>query len=257
MDLTVINGLGPARREKLGSAGIKTIDALARSDPDKLSETVGIASSLLADMRDQALALRELTAIDGVGDDEALALFEAGIRSKAELAGADAGTLAEATGATPAEVRAWQGRGAGKIETAGVATRLATTRALEGIENARVVLQEGIEDARIKFEQDVLAEARILPVKARDNVERMLEEIKGNVVVLRERADTALVRVENEVYEGLPLFKEKVEQAGHVVADEVEEVRVRVQEIRDKRVMPQANKLTSKFMNLFGGGSKE
>lgn len=261
MDLTVINGLGPARREKLEAAGVSSLADLAGSDPAKLAETADIPEGVLEGFHEQAKALAGLADLDGLDDDAFQALADEGIRSSEALASADASELSEPTGLEAKRIEAWQAEisGAAAKEPASTehardlaeGAREAGEIALKGLGQARVVLQEGITDAKVKFQDDVLAEARILPVKAKDDVDRMLEDLKGNVVVLQEKADTALVRVEDQVVEGLPIFKEKVSEAGKSAAEGVDEVRVRVQEIRDKRVLPEAEKLTEKIKSLF------
>lgn len=258
MDLTVIKGLGPARRDKLEQAGIDTIKALAGSTPSELSEQVGISEGTLERLRDQATELAELLEIDGIGEATLQELAEAGIRSRKALREADAEALASSTELTADRIRGFQeGATHTAVEESALeiaeGAREAGEIARDSLGQARVVLQEGVNDAKIKFEQDVLAEARILPIKAKEDVDQRLEKLKGDVVVLREAADTAVVRLEDEVAEGLPIFKAKVSQAGENLADGVEEVRVRVQEVRDKRVLPEANKLTDKIKGLFGG----
>jgi len=68
--------------------------------------------------------------------------------------------------------------------------------------------------------------------------------------VLKEKADTALIRVEQEVYEGLPLFKEKLEEGAA-------EVRVRVAEIREKRVEPVVRNIGTRLRGLFRRNGEE
>lgn len=261
MDLTAINGLGPARQDKLADAGVTSLEDLAEATPAELAESVEITDSVLEGFVGQAADLVELSEVEGIGEASLEALVAEGVRSVGDLQARDAETLAEAIGRSPGVVEGWQdaGEGSAEPESAEHARELAAgaaeagSLALKGLDEARVVLEEGITDAKVKFEDDVLAEARILPVKAKDDVEEMLEDLKGNVVVLREKADTAMVRVEDDVVEGIPIFKEKVAEAGQSAAEGVQEVRVRVQEIRDKRVLPEAEKITDKIKSLFPG----
>lgn len=262
MDLTIIKGLGPARRDKLSNAGISDLEDLRRADLKELSGEVEIAEGVLEGFQSQATDLSELLEIEGLGETSLDALVEEGVRSVDELNRRDAADLAAATGLQEGQIRDWQGleepqvaQAAEHAQQLAEEAKSAGAIALEGFEDARVVLQEGIADAKVKFEDDVLAKARILPVKAKDDVEAMMEDLKGDVVILREEADTAIVRIEEEIVEGLPIFKEKVEDAGRSAAEEAregaEEVRVRVQEIRDKRVLPEAQKITEKIKGLF------
>lgn len=256
MDLTTIKGLGPARRDKLAQAGIEDVEDLLEADLEALAEATEIPQGVLDGFHTQAEDLAQLDQIEGIGDQTLETLAEQGVRSIQELKERDPQGLAENTGLSEDRIRDWQ-RATRAPESPEHAQRIAEEArsagaiALEGLEDARVVLQEGIADARVKFEDDVLTQARILPVKAKDDVETMLEDLKGDVVVLREEADTAIVRIEEEIVEGLPIFKQKVEEAGQSAAEGAEEVRVRVQEIRDKRVLPEAEKITDKIKNLF------
>lgn len=249
MDLTMIKGLGPARREKLTAVGVKTVGELARRKPVSLADDVDIPQGVLEGFHNQARDLLRLADLEGLGDKALESLVDEGIRSIGELQDHDPTALAESTGLSEDKIRSWQGETARSAEAA---QRLAEEAkdagaiALEGLGNARVVLEEGIADAKVKFEDDVLAQARILPVKARDDVEAMLEDLKGNVVVLREEADTAMVRIEEEIVDGIPIFKEKMQDASRSAAEGAEEVRVRVQEIRDKRVLPEKEQITEK-----------
>lgn len=261
MDLTVIKGLGPARREKLESAGVETIDGLSDAGIEELSEEVGISASLLNDFQQQAKALVRLKDLEGVGPANLEKLVEADVRSLKDLSRRDAAELNEATGIPVDKLKAWR-RKAGTMAAADHAKATAdqarqTAEQLAGqakreLEDARVVLQEGISEARVKVEQDVLAEARILPIRAKDEVDKVLENVRGNVIVLREKADTAMVRLEDSVYEGIPIFKEKLSEAQDRATEEMTEVRVRVQEIRDKRVIPKADSIKQRLKGLFG-----
>lgn len=266
MDLTVIKGLGPARREKLESAGVETIDRLSGADIEALSDEVGISTSLLNDFQTQAKDLVRLKDLDGVGQANLEKLAEADVRSLKDLSRRDPAELHEATGIPTDKLKPWR-RQAGTMAAADKAKATAdqaretaehlADHAKRELDNARVVLQEGISEARVKVEQDVMAEARILPIRAKDEVDKVLENVRGNVVVLREKADTALVRIEDSVYDSLPIFKEKLAEAQDKATEEITEVRVRVQEIRDKRVLPKADSIKQRIKGLFGNSDQE
>lgn len=258
MDLTHIKGLGPARGEKLDEAGIDSLDRLAGIDPAKISEATEIPEGVLEGFRGQARALVELLDLEGLTQADLEALVEADVRSVDDLTAMDASELSAAAGIDAERIEGWQtalGAGGGVGEAAidlAENARQAGEIARDSLGEARVVLREGVSDAMVKFEQDVLAEARILPIKAKEDADERLEKLRGDVVVLREKADTALVRVGDEIAEGLPIFKEKVSEAGRSAAEGAQEVRVRVQEVRDKRVLPQADKIGEKIKGLFG-----
>lgn len=259
MDLTTLTGLGPARQEKLKEAGVADVAALAEADLDDL-EGVDIPRTRLEDFADQARQIRKLDGLEGVGEATLEKLVDAGIRSPEDLRAEDAEEVAAAADVSVDRVRSWldaidEAAKPGVVESA--------ERMQEGaieasgafaarLDEARVVLEEGISDARVKFEDEVLAEARILPLKAREDAEEFLEDVQGNVVVLREAADDALVRVEGSIQEGLPVFKQKLDEATDQAEEGAEEVRVRVEEIRDKRVVPKAEGLKSKVKDLLG-----
>lgn len=271
MEPTVLKGLGPARRDKLSEAGIDSVEALAGADPDALADEVDVPRKTLERFVRQAGDLLALGELEGVGEAHLEALAEAGIRSRKELGAGPAEDVAAAAGLEADRVREWQealgtfeaeevsreaaeGLEPGKPGVVESAERMqegaleATDELAERLGEARVVLEEGISDARVKFEDEVLAEARILPVKAREDAEELLEDIQGNVVVLREAADDALVRVEGRISEGLPVFKQQLDEA----ADQAEEVRVRVEGIRDKGLAGRAEDLKAKVKGLLG-----
>lgn len=51
-----IKGIGPSYAERLGDAGINTVDELANADPATLAEQTGIAESRIQNWVDQATA---------------------------------------------------------------------------------------------------------------------------------------------------------------------------------------------------------
>lgn len=275
MDLTALKGLGPARRDKLGDAGIEGIDDLAASDVEELAEGVDIPRGTLENFVDQAQGIRRLQDIEGLSGSDFEQLVDAGVRSPEDLQ-AEAATEISAAASLDAErVEDWQqasasGEAREQVEQTldgmepdkpGVvasAERIQEETLEKGDElaeqlsEARVVLEEGISEARVKFQDDVLGQARILPIKAREDAEEFLEDVQGNVVVLREAADDALVRVEGRIQDGLPVFKEKIDEAADQAEQGAQEVRVRVEEIRDKEILPRAKGLKAKVKNLLG-----
>lgn len=277
MDLTTLKGLGPARQEKLNDAGIADVAALAGAEAGELADRVDIPRARLEEFVDQAQGVLALGELEGVGEARREKLVAAGIRSPQDLEGQDPDDVAAAVGVGADRVRTWQDSlpeasasrqaaqeavdGLDDPETPGVvesAQRMqegaleASDALADRLTEARVVLEEGLSEARVKFEDDVVAEARILPLKAREDAEDLMEDIQGNVVVLREAADDALVRVEGQIQEGLPVFKAKIDEATEQAEEGAEEVRVRVEEIRDKRVLPKAEGLKAKIKGLLG-----
>lgn len=277
MDLTSLTGLGPARRDKLQDAGIDGIEELASADPGELSAKVDIPKATLEGFVEQSQGIARLGELEGISSANLQALVEAGITSPEQLTAEDASQLAAAAGVEVERVGGWQDDAAAltsdprqaseeaveaiamdKPNVVKSAERIqegtieASDALVEHLSEARVVLQEGITDARVKFEDDVLAEARILPLKAREDAEEFLEDVQGNVVVLREAADDAMVRIEGRIEEGLPVFKQSLDEATEQAEQGAEEVRVRVEEIRDKEVIPRAEGLKAKVKNLLG-----
>jgi hypothetical protein len=275
MDLTALNGLGPARSEKLSAAGIEDIDQLADADPRELGERVDIPGATLEDFVGQARGIQQLAAIAGLSGDDLAQLVEAGVGSPEQLTGEDAADVAAAAGLDTDRVADWQQAAEGpdvrdsveetldemepdqpaivdSAERIQEGTLEASEDLVQRLGEARVVLEEGITDARVKFEDEVLAEARILPLKAREDAEEFLEDVQGNVVVLREAADDALVRVEGQIRGGLPVFKRTLDEAREEAEDGAREVRVKVEEIRDEQLIPKAESLKAKVKDLLG-----
>lgn len=273
MDLTALNGLGPARSEKLSAAGIEDIDQLADADPRELGERVDIPGATLEDFVGQARGIQQLAAIAGLSEDDLAQLVEAGVGSPEQLTGEDAADVAAAAGLDTERVADWQQAAEGpdvrdsveetldemepdqpaivdSAERIQEGTLEASEDLVQRLGEARVVLEEGITDARVKFEDEVLAEARILPLKAREDAEEFLEDVQGNVVVLREAADDALVRVEGQIRGGLPVFKQTLDEAREEAEDGAREVRVKVEEIRDEQLIPKAESLKAKAKDL-------
>ena len=56
-DLTVIKGIGPVTADKLGDAGITSIEQLAAADPDALAESVGSSPKSVARWVEEAASL--------------------------------------------------------------------------------------------------------------------------------------------------------------------------------------------------------
>ena len=200
-----------------------------------------------------------LTSVKGIGPATATKLGAAGVSTIDQLATADPAALASATGIAPARVAAWVAEAKARIAAprapdsadepgapaaAGHARRSTLERSMERLEHARVVLAEGIETARVKLENEVLAEVPILTARVKEDAQAKLKEFRGNVIVLKEKADTALLKLEEEIYEGLPVFKERL-------GDGAAEVRVRVKEIREKRLEPAARSLADRVRDLF------
>jgi len=275
MDLTALKGLGPARQDKLTEAGIAEIPALAAADADELADHVDIPEATLEDFVDQARGIIALADLEDVSDEDLERLVDAGIRAPESLQAEDPMEIAAAAGVDADRVEAWQDAVAGSDVRAEVEETLedmdpgkpgvvesaeriqestleASDEVAKRLSEARVVLEEGITDARVKFEDEVLAEARILPLKAREDAEAVLEDVQGNVVVLREAADDALVRIEGQIQGGLPVFKNKLDEAADQAEEGAREVRVRVEEIRDKELLPKAEGLKTKVKNLLG-----
>lgn len=275
MDLTALRGLGPARQDKLGEAGIQRISELASVDAEELAERVDIPRATLEDFVDQARGVVALGEIEGLSEADLEQLVGAGIRSPGALDSEDAADVSAAAGIDADRVAGWQQAATETDPREAVEETLAEMEpeppgvvasaeqiqeeALEKSDDfavqlgeARVVLEEGITDARVKFEDEVLAQARILPLKAREDAGEFLEDVQGNVVVLREAADDALVRIEGHIEEGLPVFKEHLDDARDQAEEGAHEVRVRVQEIRDEELIPKANSLKAKVKDLLG-----
>ncbi|HVL88207.1 MAG TPA: helix-hairpin-helix domain-containing protein [Candidatus Thermoplasmatota archaeon] len=191
----------------------------------------------------------DLERIKGLGPKFAAALRDQGVRGLEELRDVDVARVSAATGISEAVLAEWQREAtlllsrsvdaaAGAIESASaIASRMMdeSERTLADVTHAaddatrelRVVLQDRARGALVRVGATrVLDDLPVYVAKLQEKEEEILRRVQHDVVVLREKADTALVRVEGVVHENVPVFRKALERGA-------EEVRVAVDEARE------------------------
>lgn len=191
MDLSDIEGIGPAYEKRLKEAGVATAEDLAGADPASLSKKTGIALSRLE------------TFIARAGE---------------RLAGAPREESASSAGSDAAEAAAMAAPSPGDATYVPV----------------RVVLHDRATSARVIQGERVHENLPIVTARANEDEEEIMDALSQDAVLLKERATTAFVRLSDGWHVDVPIYKEKVvelESGG----TSMEEVRVKVQEIREKK----------------------
>lgn len=151
------------------------------------------------------------------------AFARAGAGTEAALADADARELAERTGMTIEEVLGFQ-------EAAREALGLLLTQ--------RVVLMDGQPVGNVVTTRGERLGVPILTARRGERPDWILAAATGNAIVLVEGDATATARVDGERLEALPLFRLRPDGT---------ERRVRVQEIRERRVNEKGRSLLSRL----------
>lgn len=215
VDLARIPEIGPDHARVLSEAGVRTAaDLAALSDVHDLSRRTGLGLATLDAYRAAAWGLME-----GL-------LEKAGVRGLDELARADLGPLAEATGIPRERLATFQA--AARDRTAAAAPAPAP--------RDRVILSEGRATARVSLGGALHEGLAIVTLRMEEDEAAVLERVPADAVLLKERAATAPARIGGALHRDLPIYKEQpravVDDAG---GSAVEEVRVRVREIKDQR----------------------
>lgn len=149
---------------------------------------------------------------------------EAGAGTEAALADANTDDLAARTGMHRNDVLWFQ-------EAAREALGLLLTH--------RVILVDGQRTANVVLPEGERFGIRILTARTDEDVDDVLSSTAGDAVLLRERASAAMVRVDGVMHEHLPLFRLKADGT---------ERRVRVQELRERRVVDKERSLLSRML---------
>jgi len=108
MDLRHIKGIGPAKQEKLKSAGIYSVDSLARADIDAIAKKSGLAADQVREFKEKAVALSLLEDIKGMGPQTVKTLAESGIQSLKDLYEASAEYIAAQAKVAQDKAKIWQ-----------------------------------------------------------------------------------------------------------------------------------------------------
>lgn len=90
MDLKQIKGVGPAKQDKLRTAGIATIDQLARADVAAVAAKTGIPIAQVKELKHRAAALSLIEDLKGIGPGTLDTLSDAANKSVRELYAASA-----------------------------------------------------------------------------------------------------------------------------------------------------------------------
>lgn len=227
MELTDIDGIGPATEEDLRKAGVEAPDDLADADLDTLSDEAGVGQGRLEDFREQ-IRQAEAAGAPDEGDDEVSLDEPAGQAQDDEEAEADEDdvSLDEPAGEAVTE------------------TSEAEPEEEEEDDELKVVLREGQGTASVKVGPDWHDDIPILTATAEEDGSRKLQQVSEDAVLLQERADTGSVRVGDVTYEEVPLVRRREKDTGVV-----EETRVQVDAVREK---DEESGLLDRVRGIFG-----
>ena len=210
MDLTLVKGIGPRIAERLRAEGVTTVEELRRVDVGRVSAAIGVPEELLRRWKKDAESM-----IGKSVEATAKVSERAGERVDKAIDDVER-TIAE----TSRQVDAW-----------------------------RVVLRDEAPTAILKVGDKAWENLPILAAKIQENEEQLLSSARENVVLLKEQADTAWVKIEGQIHRNVPLFKEKIDDARGTADRVVNEVRVAVDEIRDR---PEVKIGEAKFQRVVG-----
>ena len=214
MDLKHIKGIGPAKQEKLKSAGIDSVDALARCDVDAVAQESGIPVSAVKEYKQKAAALALLEDLKGVGPATVATLAEAGVQSLKDLTEASVDFLAKELKVAQTKIQAMQ------AEAQKNAKRIAAeAKTPEGrqklIKESKALAQEGAVKAQAAAKQ-AIAQAQ---KTAKDFQEKAPQYVEKAQVVLKD-AETRAKAAAQKTQVALKHEAEKVKaQTEKVVAD--------------------------------------
>lgn len=269
MQLSTVPEIGPSFAAKLQQAGVADVEMLAGWDDIRaLSDASGIDASRLESFRDAAREQLERALSEaGVGDPADLAAAD--IEALAQRVGFSRETLARYQGAARGAVqRALEGAGFhddhalaamdledGILKTGIAATHLARIRdeargRLESRATWRVVLAEAAPLARVHLREPV-ENVPLLTARVDEDDASAFARTATDAVVLRPTMDVAAVRVGGEVHREIPLFKERRSAEG-----ELQEIRIRVADVRDVPASHQPSSEEKKGFRFFGRGKK-
>lgn len=262
MELQDVPEIGVGFARTLQDAGVESAEALAAwDDLEGLAARSGVSLERLESFRDAARARMESI------------LAQAGVADPAELAAASLDDLQGATGIAEAHLRRYQDAARAHVRKLLVDAGYGDARALSEMDvdvaaaqtgiaarhlvayrdvaiaeiaagPDRVVLLDGAPLARVRAAGVTHEAIPLVTLGASDDEAEVFSRANGPAVLLRADADTAPALV-GGVTHRLPLFKERR------VEDRVEEVRVRVVEIRERAAAPVEEKRKSGIGRLF------
>lgn len=234
MDVRLVPGVDNEAAAQLLRAGVATVEDLRRASPDALVRA-GLAADSAQRLIEAARAVRVLTDLEGLGADDARTLVEAGVADPDALARENADDLSARTGIPAASIRAWQAA-AQVAPTAQPVHAALSAPQFEPAPPAKVLLKAG--SASVLVDGEWRAGVPLVTAREAAGVDAALARVAGDAVALVAGSDEAVVRLGPDVFEGVPLYKERIVRAADGQGDEVEEIRVRVEEIRERGAPP-------------------
>lgn len=211
MDVRFVPGVSNEDAAALAQAGIRSVAQLRAADPAAATPASGLSRERLEELVRAAVATRILTDIPGLDADALAVLLEHGITDPDALAREDADALATRTGLDAEAIRGWQG--APRAE--------------------KILLKGSV--ASVLFGGEWRTGVPIVTAMHADEIEAALASLDGDAVVLMQGSAEAIARVGEETFEAVPLYKERIARAEDGKGDVVEEIRIRVEEIRPRR----------------------
>lgn len=210
MDLASVPEIGSSFARKLQDAGCENAEALVVwEDIGALAERSGIDHERLESFRDAARARVERV------------LADVGVTSPEQLATADPAELSERTGLSIAYLDRY---------------RHAAQHAVDG-PGAKVVLVDGAPVARVHLAGATHHAVPLLTAGVFDEDDAVLARAGGDAVLLKVDRDAVPALIGGITHRDLPLYKERRKDGG-----EIEEIRVRVTQIRDVPVAGESAK---------------
>ncbi|MHB1261104.1 MAG: DUF4332 domain-containing protein [Thermoplasmatota archaeon] len=186
MDLKHIKGIGPSKQEKLKSAGIKSVDELARCDPVAVAAEAGIPVATLKEYKQKAAALALLEDLKGVGPATVATLAEAGVQSLRDLYTASAKRLSHELKVAQHKIEGWQEQAQDAAQRIAVEAKTPEGRA-KLVKESREMAIEGAVKAQAAAKQAIAyaqKESQVIAAKAK--------ELQARAPELREKATVAL-----------------------------------------------------------------
>lgn len=205
MELTDINGIGPATEEDLNDVGVETPEDLLEADLEALFEESGIGLERLAGFAEEARAGLD----EGESGPDASREDAAGDDLEASEAGETGDEVPDL------EVEADDESGAGD-------------RADEG-DDVKVVLREGHGAASVRVGEDWHEELPIVTATVDEDPHRKLQQVAEDAVLLQEKQARGSVRIGDVTYQEVPLVRRREKEGGVV-----EETPVEVDSVREK-----------------------
>ena len=98
-------------------------------------------------------------------------------------------------------------------------------------DDVKVVLKDRAATARVKIGSIWHEDVPIVTARMNENGEKVLKAVHENAVLLQEQATTAMIRIGDEIKANVPIYKERIKSGADGA---MEEIRVRVNEIRDR-----------------------